>query len=150
MRTSSKWIAVWRWCARLIQFIPATIRIHRIHAARFRSMTTAVLRRHTDHRTIRSDVQRFRVLQILHCEDLRFGADFRLPQFDDARLFGARQHRQFLHQTFCRRRVNDVHFLVHFRRYRVQCDVHETFGFREIQWLRGRRLHGLVHQLIST
>lgn len=150
LHTSLEWIPVGRRRACLIQLIPATIRIHRIHATRFRSMATAMLRRHADHRLIRSDVQRFRVLQILHGKDFQFVFDFRLPQLNDARLFGARQHRQLPYQTVHRRHVNDAHLFVQFRRYRVQGDVHETFRFREIQWLSGGCLHSLVHQLISA
>lgn len=150
LRTSLKRITVRRRCARLMQFIPATIRIHCIHATRFRSVTTAMLRRHTDHRPTRSNVECFRVLQILHGEYFGIGTDVRLPQLNDARLFGARQHCQLLHQTIYRRHVNDVHFFMQFRWYCVQCNVHETFRFREVQWLRCGRLHGLVHQLISS
>lgn len=109
-----------------------------------------MLSRYTDQRPIRSDVQRLGVLQIFHCENLRLRIDIRLPHFNDARLFGARQHRQLLHQTVCRRHIDDVHLLVQFGGYRVQCNVHEMLRFREIQWLSGGCLHSLIHQLIAT
>lgn len=60
-RTSLERIAVRGRRARLMQFVPATVRVHRIHAARLRAVPTAMLRRHTDHGPLRTDEQRLRV-----------------------------------------------------------------------------------------